>query len=244
MSNIMMVTSGKGGTGKTTVALLLAKALCRHGKNVLLLELDSGLRGMDILLGVSDKVVYDLSDVLLGRCKPAKAITVCDCENGNLHLIAAPVNRRFVPDKDKLAELLQGLGGCYDYLLLDCAAGLGKSFDCARAVCGGALVVCTADSVSVRDASIAVQSLDGVNARLVINKFSRRLLNDSIPDLDAVIDAAGAQLISVIPEDNAVYRLSTLHGNLNADSNAFLEIEDLARRILGEKIRLNVGRLK
>ena len=68
MADILIVTSGKGGTGKTTVSLMLAKALCRRKKNVLLLELDSGLRGLDLLLKVSDKVVYDLSDVLTGSC--------------------------------------------------------------------------------------------------------------------------------------------------------------------------------
>ena len=90
LAEVIVVTSGKGGTGKTTVSLLLAKELCRHGKNVMLLELDSGLRGLDLLLKVSDRVVFDLSDVLTGGCKPVRAITVCDVPKGNLHFIAAP----------------------------------------------------------------------------------------------------------------------------------------------------------
>ena len=93
MPKILLVTSGKGGTGKTTVSMLLAHALCRRDRNVLLIELDSGLRGLDLLLGVSDRVVYDLSDYLCGRCKPVKAVTVCDVPKGNLHLIAAPSDR-------------------------------------------------------------------------------------------------------------------------------------------------------
>ncbi|MEG1849687.1 MAG: septum formation initiator, partial [Oscillospiraceae bacterium] len=80
---------------------------------------DSGLRGLDLMLGVTDRVVYDLSDVLCGRCRPAKAIVSVPTARGNLHLLAAPVNRFFVPDRANLARLLTGLTGCYDLLLFD-----------------------------------------------------------------------------------------------------------------------------
>ena len=244
MADVLIVTSGKGGTGKTTVSLMLAKALCRRKKNVLLLELDSGLRGLDLLLKVSDKVVYDLSDVLTGGCKPVMAITVCDVPEGNLHLIAAPQDRRFVPDKKNLALLLKGLSTCYDYLILDCAAGLGEGFESARSVCTGALIVTTADPVSVRDAARAAQELNGVDSRLIINKFSRKNLNRDIPDLDAVIDAVGARLISVIPEDAALAVQLSTGGEYAHTTQAGKEIDDLARRVMGERVKLNVDRLK
>ena len=244
MSNILVVTSGKGGTGKTTVSYLLAQALCRREKNVLLLELDSGLRGLDLMMGISDRVVYDLSDVLCGRCKPVKAITVCDVPKGNLHLIAAPVDRHFLPDRTNLAALLKGLGGCYDYLILDTSAGLGRGFDVACSVCDGALIVCTADPVSVRDAAKAAQVLKAKNPRLVINKFLRRILSKDLPDLDAVIDRVGAQLIAVIPEDPLVAQLLPKGEQLPYNSAALHEIDDMAKRILGERVRLNTERFK
>jgi septum site-determining protein MinD len=244
MSNVLVVTSGKGGTGKTTVSYLLAQALCRRHKNVLLLELDSGLRGLDLIMGVSDKIVYDLSDVLSGRCKPVKSITVCNVPQGNLHLIPAPVDRHFVPDRTSLTALLKGLAGCYDYLILDTSAGLGRGFDVACSVCNNALIVCTADPVSVRDAAKAAQILQEKKPKLVINKFLRHILSKDLPDLDAVIDHVGAQLIAVIPEDPLVERLLAKGESLPQSSLAWREVEDMTRRILGERVRLNVERLK
>lgn len=244
MANILVVTSGKGGTGKTTVSYLLAQALCRRQKNVLLLELDSGLRGLDLIMGVSDKIVYDLSDVLSGRCKPVKAITICNVPQGNLHLIPAPVDRHFLPDRTSLTALLKGLAGCYDYLILDTSAGLGRGFDVACSVCNSALIVCTADPVSVRDAAKAAQILQGKKPRLVINKFFRHILSKDMPDLDAVIDCVGAQLIAVIPEDPSVEQLLNKGEPLPQSSAAWRETDDLARRLLGERVRLNAERLK
>ncbi len=244
MPKILLVTSGKGGTGKTTVSLLLAHALCKRDHNVLLIELDSGLRGLDLLLGVSDRVVYDLSDVLCGRCKPIKAITICQVPTGSLHLIAAPSDRFFVPDASNLAGLLKGLGGCYDDLILDTAAGLGRGFDVASSLCTAALVVTTPDQVSVRDAAKATQMLERTPPRLVVNKFSTRQLSSDLPDLDAIIDTVGAQLISVIPEDSAIPEAGA-HGILPPQASpAMGEIDDLARRLLGERVLLNTGRLR
>ena len=244
MSKTLLVTSGKGGTGKTTVSMLLARELCSRGKNVLLLELDSGLRGLDLLLGVSDKVVYDLSDVLCGRCKPVKAITVCETEKGNLHLIAAPINRHFIPDKTNLEILLKGLSGCYDWLFLDSAAGLGKGFDIAKSVSDGAIIVTNLDNVSVRDAAVTAQMLEPLPSRLVVNRFSRKQLGNDLPDLDAVIDAVGSRLISVIPEDPLLASHRDSHASPPASSPLLQEITDLADRLMGERIKLRTDRFK
>lgn len=243
MPKIILVTSGKGGTGKSTVSLLLGRALAMRGKNVLLVELDSGLRGLDLMLGLSDRVVYDLSDVLTGRCRPFEAIIPAPAQRGNLHLIAAPVDRYFVPDKKRLSVLLRNLSGCYDFLLLDSAAGVGREFDVAAAVAEEALVVATPDPVSLRDASRVAMSINS-SSRLIINKFSQRSLRYNFPHIDAMIDTAGIQLISVIPEDELIPTACASARELPANSAAKCEIDDLAGRLLGERIFLNQKRLR
>ncbi len=243
MPKVLLVTSGKGGTGKSTVSQLLGRSLAARGKNVLLVELDAGLRGLDLMLGVSDRVVYDLGDVLTGRCRPVKAVVIVDTPAGNLHLIAAPVDRHFVPDRTNLRLLLKGLSGCYDFLILDTAAGLGRSFDVAASAADEALIVATADTVSARDAAKTAQTLT-CPARLIINQFTAKRLTGDLPDLDAVIDRAGVQLISVIPFDPAVSAACSAGSPLPDDSRAGGEIADLCRRLLGERVFLNIRRLK
>lgn len=243
MAEILLVTSGKGGTGKSTVALLAGRALAAMGKNALLLELDCGLRGLDLLSGVSDKLVYDLSDVLTGRCAPVKAITPIETARGNLHLIAAPNDRHFLLQRKPLAELIAGLSGCYDFLLLDLGAGLGTAFDVASALCDLALVVSTCDPVSLRDANAAARALGNRPARLVLNKFAPRQLTGELSYIDDAIDFAAIQLISVIPQEEGL-GVALQAGRLPAASAAIAETQDLARRLCGEDIPLDQKRLR
>lgn len=123
------MTSGKGGVGKSTVSVLLGAALAQAGKRVLLLEMDSGLRGMDIMLGVQDETVYDLSDVLTRRCEPIKAMAACPYMQG-LYLLPAPYDHCFIPDQGDLIRLTRGCHH-FDYLLVDTPAGLGRNFQAA-----------------------------------------------------------------------------------------------------------------
>lgn len=243
MPKILLITSGKGGTGKSTVSQLLGRALAEKDKNVLLVELDSGLRGLDLMLGLSDRVVYDLSDVITGRCRPVEAIVPAATKNGNLHLIAAPVDRYFAPDRERLSLLLKNLSVCYDFLILDSAAGVGREFDIAASLADEALVIATGDAVSLRDASRVAFSLK-CPTRLVINRFSLRSLKYSFPHIDAMIDTAGIRLISVVPEDEAVTSACAAGKELSENSAAKGEIDDFARRLLGERVFLNRKRLR
>lgn len=224
--------------------MLLAHALCRRDRNVLLIELDSGLRGLDLLLGVSDRVVYDLSDYLCGRCKPVKAVTVCDVPKGNLHLIAAPSDRYFVPDPNALASLLRGMSSCYDELILDTAAGLGRGFDVAASLCTSALVVTTPDPVSVRDAAKAVSMLQRTPPRLIVNKFSTRQLSrrSARSRFDHRYGGRTAHFCDSRgprpPASRSARRPSPRF------FPAMGEIEDLTRRLLGERVLLNTGWLR
>ena len=242
MPKAVMITSGKGGTGKSTVAQLLGRALAARDQNVLLVELDSGLRGLDLMLGVSDRVVYDLSDILMGRCKPARAIVEIPTARGALHLIPAANDHRFVPERQRLGRLLKGLWSCYDFLIYDTSAGLG--FDVAASLCTDVLLVTNCCPVSARDAAKAASILQGQNVRLVVNRFKRSQLCDDIPNLDVLIDMIGVQLISVVPDDPLVGELGTDGPALLSKSAAAGEIDDLAGRLMGERILLNQRRIR
>jgi septum site-determining protein MinD len=239
----LLFTSGKGGTGKTTLTQCVARALCRRKMNVLVLELDSGLRGLDLMLDVSDRVVFDLSDVLGGRCKPAMAVVPVDVPLGNLHLIAAALDASYVLQQDRFRQFIRRALDFYDFVLMDGSAGLGRSNEIAGSVCSGALIISACDPITVRDGARVADSLRGIPRRLVINRFSRHQLSGELPDIDTVIDRVGVQLISMIPDDPAVPYYCSRGLPLPAHSPAAQEIGDLTRRLLGESVPLIERRL-
>lgn len=242
MSHIKLVTSGKGGAGKSTVCVYSAAALVRRGRRVLLLEMDAGLRGLDILLGVCDRTVFDMSDVLEGRCEPVKAIAECAWCPG-LHLLPAPLDRSFFPQAGELARLCRGLSSYYDYLLIDTPAGLGIGFEVSLSVAQSAFIVATPDPVAVRDAANVAPLIFGqglTDVKLVINRLPPRPRQMLVPDLDYCIDTVGAQLIGVIPEERELAAAAAGGKGLPADSPAGAEFLSIAGRIEGEYTPLSI----
>lgn len=241
MHRTILVTSGKGGTGKSTVCVMLGRALAAIGRRVLIIELDSGLRGLDIVLGVQDRVVFDISDVLMGRCKPVKAIVPVPSP-GNLHFIAAPMDRFFVPDSDNLVRLVSGLLGYYDHLIIDTGAGMGSGLEACLRVTQTAVVVVNIDPVCIRDAQRLVHVLEsgGIREiRLVINRFDRKQMNQTIPDLDAVIDQTGARLLALVPEDEEIKAVCGTGLSLSQKSAAGKAFQNMAARITGRYIKID-----
>lgn len=198
-----MIASGKGGTGKSTVASFLALELGKKGHRTFLTELDMGLRSIDVISGISDMTVYDIGDVLGGGCSWEKAV-VKSPYTDNLHIMPAPGKKSGV-EFENLKKLVDEIYDKYEYIIIDTAAGLGEAFSAALMVSDMAVIVCTADTVSVRDARIVSDEIYHNNVRdirLVINKYDKNTFRYSgFADGDQIIDACCTQLLAVIPYD-------------------------------------------
>lgn len=192
------VVSGKGGTGKSTFSCGLARALAARGKRVLLIDADAGLRCLDIMLGVSERLLFDLGDVLCDRCEAGDAIIEV---SGGLQLLAAPLEGGI--DRDALCGLVCDCRDQYDFIIIDSTAGVDSGFEAAAAAADRAIIVTSPDPVSVRDAGRVSGLLDGATPhRLVVNRY----LGGTVDELDGIIDDACSQLIGIVPFDVGLQR--------------------------------------
>lgn len=240
MGAVIAVVSGKGGTGKSTTAAALACCLAHMGRRVLAVDADAELRNLDLYLGLSDRAVLDYGDVLAGRCPPDRALTPSPVYPG-LSLLAAPLE----PVGGGLGGLIRALSGGFDYCLVDCPGGLGPGFREAAAAADRALVVSGTDPCSHRDAGRAAQALRDLgvaDARLIVNRVSRRFLRAADATLDDSIDRVGLRLIGYVPEDGRVplalaagQPLTAYRGGSWGAAAAFGRI---AKRIDGQKAPL------
>ena len=238
MGTVITVTSGKGGTGKTTVTGGVASCLARLGKTVLCIDMDIGLRNLDISLGLSDRALMDFADVALGNCPLARA-AVSHPDLPNLSLLTAPMRLPPYVTAGSIRALLRTARDRYDYIFIDCPAGLGPGFQLATCGADRALVVATNDASSLRDAQRAVEELYHLRqVHLVMNRIQPKLLRELRTTIDDAMDAAGLPLIGVIPEDRRVIlaanmgRPLILEGRRGA-ANACLNI---AKRIEGYRV--------
>ena len=205
MNNVIVVASGKGGTGKSTVCICLSVALVKQGKKVLLIDCDCGMRGLDIMLDIEQEILFDASDAVCGNCSFGEAVYKSK-HNENLYLMAAPFDAENELSPSVFTQLVDAVKDNFDYVVIDSPAGIGSGFVTAAAPADGALVVANAEPTSVRGAVKVRNKLDALGvtkSRLVINRFDKKLFKKLgfYTDLDAVIDAAQTQLIAVVPFD-------------------------------------------
>ena len=245
----ILVTSAKGGIGKSTVALGVAAALSREGHRVLLVDCDAGNRCLDLMLGVENSVLYDLSDVYEGRCTPDAAFLSCP-GLPNLVFCAAPVDPFTDLDADRFCGVLTSLAEAShaEFVICD-TAGLG---DGVRAIISGfadgALVIATQQPASIRSAdrtAMFVEELGGIPARLIISCFEERAAEDGIrAGLIEIIDRTHVRTLGVVPKDRALL-LSQETGRMpDEKSRAAAAFANIAKRILGEDVRLFSGMRK
>ncbi len=242
MPKIITVTSGKGGVGKSSLCTGLSRAFVSLGEKVLLVELDVGLRGIDVMLGLTDRVVYDLGDVLAGRCYPDKAIL--PGEEGRPDYLAAPGTAGEDLSSAALQELITRFSKRYSHIIIDTPAGLGFGVMNLLPVTDLALIVATPDPVSIRAGSKVAYLLEQQDFHrygLLINRVSKAgIRKSSIRDLDDVMDGVGAPLKGVIIEETA-FRLALEQG-LPPDEKgaAWQALCCIARRLNGERVPLSI----
>jgi septum site-determining protein MinD len=242
MGTAIVITSGKGGTGKTSLTGGLGSCLAAMGNKVLCIDGDIGLRNLDLTLGMSDQVLMDFTDVIEGRCALADA-AVCHEKIKNLFLLTAPI---FTPAEeismDGMKDLIRQATEEYDYVLLDAPAGLGTSFNLATCAADRAIVVATTDSSSLRDAqrTAAILWERTPAVHLVINRVRPKVLRRLNTTIDDAMDYTGLPLLGLVPEDERV----SLAANRGipvitvANNGAPTAYHRIARRLEGEAVPL------
>lgn len=182
MDNVIVVASGKGGTGKSTVCICLSVALVKQGKRVLLIDCDCGMRGLDIMLDMEQDIIFDASDAVCGNCTFGEAVYKSK-NNENLYLMAAPFDTENELSPSVFTQLVNSVKDSFDFVLIDSPAGIGSGFETAAAPADRALIVTNAEPTGVRGAVKVrrkLESMGKTNIRLVINRFDRKLLHSSV----------------------------------------------------------------
>lgn len=239
-----VITSGKGGVGKSTVSVGLGRALAERGRRVLLIDCDAGLRSLDRMTGTEENLVFDISDVVFGRCAPAEAIYSC-AEAEGLFLMPAPSSGENMIRPGVMKKLVPLLKRYYDHVLLDSPAGVGGGFRAAACAADRALIVCSPDPVCVRSAGTVRELLGKLGVsdlRLIINRFNGEFFDQTgvYHDLDSVIDASGIRLFGVVPEDFSLAAAFLKGKTAKADSRGMMALQRMAGRLEGEVIPVSV----
>ena len=238
MGTVIAVTSGKGGTGKTSVTGGVAAWLALMGRSVLCIDMDIGLRNLDISLGLNDRALMDFSDVALGRCPLARAAVDHPTLKG-LALLTAPMSLPASLTPDKVRAMLDTARTMYDYVLIDSPAGLGAGFRLATCGADRVLVVSTNDASSLRDAQRTVAELEGIReVHLIMNRIQVKLLRKLRATIDDAMNTAGLPLVGVIPEDPQVILCANLGQPLTTrgQRGAALACRNIALRLEGDHI--------
>lgn len=237
----VVVTSGKGGTGKTAFTGAVGSCLAALGQKVLCVDMDVGLRNLDIALGMSDRAVMDFTDVLSGRCELELAAAAHPDIRG-LCLLTAPTALTAGVSEADMARLVALAKERFDYILMDCPAGLGEGFRLAVAAADRGVVVSTTDPSALRDAQRTVMTLTPrmETLHLVMNRVQPKLIRKLRTNIDEAMNTAGLPLLGVVPEDPQV-TLAAGKGRpliLTTHKGAAVAYLNIAKRLMGQQVPL------
>ena len=244
MAEVIVVTSGKGGVGKTTTTSNIGAALSSMGKKVVLVDTDIGLRNLDLVMGLENRVVFNLVDVIEENCKLQSAL-IKDKRFENLYLLpAAQTKDKDAINEEQMKKLCEELKSDFDYIILDCPAGIEQGFKNAVAGADRAIVVTTPEVSAVRDADkiIGMLTAHGVtDYKLLVNRVRIDMVKrGDMIGLEDIIDILGIKLIGVVPDDENII-ISTNRGEpavLNEKSKPAEAYKNVAKRIMGIDVPL------
>ena len=240
---VIVITSGKGGVGKTTTNANIGTALARAGKKVVMVDTDLGLRNLDLLLGLENRIVYTIVDVVEERCKLKQAL-VKDKKNPNLCLLAAAQTRdKSAVTEEQLKNICDELKEQFDFVLVDCPAGIEQGFQNAVAGATEAIVVTTPEMSAVRDADRIIGLLEAKEEiksyKLLINRYRPNMAaSKDMMSKDDVVEILSAELLGIIPEDTGIITSTNKGEPIVNDDNSLAgrAYRNVAQRIIGEDV--------
>lgn len=244
MGQVVVVTSGKGGVGKTTTTANLGTALAQQGNKVVVVDADIGLRNLDVVMGLENRIVYDLVDVIEGHARLKQAL-IKDKRIDNLYLLAAAQTREKKDvNPQQMRDLTEQLAREFDFVLLDCPAGIEDGFKNAIAGAQKAIIVCNPEVSSVRDADRVIGLWDAQveekgPAMLIVNRVRPKMVaRGDMLEIDDMLEMLAVDLLGIVPEDEHII-VSTNRGEpavYHKQSRAGQAYQNIARRLMGQQV--------
>ncbi len=242
MGEVIVVTSGKGGVGKTTTTANIGTGLALAGNKVVLIDTDIGLRNLDVVMGLENRIVYDLVDVVEGFCRVKQALIKDKRYEGLYLLPAAQTRDKSAVNPQQMMKLCQELKEEFDYIIVDCPAGIEQGFKNAIAGADRAIVVTTPEVSAVRDADRIIGLLEAnelKNPKLLVNRLRIDMVKrGDMMTIDDIIDILAIGLIGVVPDDEKIV-ISTNRGEpaINDEKSlAGQAYRNIVKRIMGEEV--------
>ena len=244
MGEVIVITSGKGGVGKTTTTANVGTGLAMMGKKVVLIDTDIGLRNLDVVMGLENRIMYNLVDVVENNCRIRQALIKDKRYKNNLYLLpSAQTKDKSAVTPEQMKKLADELREDFDYILMDCPAGIEQGFKNAIAGADRALVVTTPEVSAIRDADRIIGLLNGNgitddNVQLIVNRLRVDMVkNRDMMSSEDVVDILAIDLIGVVPDDEHIV-VSTNNGEplVGSDCLAGQAYMNICRRIVGEEV--------